>query len=276
MVLLQDPPSSKGFLPSFSGFKSFAPPVAKPRVACYISQNFLRELAVLPSFPPETDDFMTLDVFTPQGCFGINSPCFTIGNTYARPLPPFPHSVSPKTSLLELNHSYLVAGDFNIHNAATDPSRLLSSKEERESVPYFDRASDLGFTLLNTTGVYTRFPFSGAHRPSTIDLAFANPYMTAAFRSWDTSLPSTGSDHAPILITIRPPTPHNDKPRPRWQKANWPELTDKLKNCLVPPPPVTPSPRQLDQWFPSALSTLTTAIEATAPRSRPSPRSKAW
>jgi len=52
IVLLQDPLSSKGFLPSFSGFKSFAPPVGRPRVACYISTNFLRRFAVLPSFPP--------------------------------------------------------------------------------------------------------------------------------------------------------------------------------------------------------------------------------
>jgi len=36
-VLLQDPPSSKGFLPGYAGFKSFAPPVARPRVACYVS-----------------------------------------------------------------------------------------------------------------------------------------------------------------------------------------------------------------------------------------------
>jgi len=42
IVLLQDPPpSSKGFLPSFQGFKSFAPPIARPRVACYVSLNFL-------------------------------------------------------------------------------------------------------------------------------------------------------------------------------------------------------------------------------------------
>ena len=56
IVLLQDPPSSKGFLPSFPGFKSFAPPVRRPRVACYVTQDFLRRFAVLPSFPPETDD----------------------------------------------------------------------------------------------------------------------------------------------------------------------------------------------------------------------------
>jgi len=44
----------------------------------------------------------------------------------------------------------------------------------------------------------------------------------------------------------------------------------------VPPPPDAPSPNQLDQWFSSALSTLTTPIEATAPHSCRSPRSKAW
>jgi len=131
MVLLQDPLSSRRFLPGFSGFKSFAPPVTRPRVACYISLNFLRKFTVLPSFPPETEDLMMIDVFTPPGCFGTNSPRFTINNAYARPLPPFPHLVSPESSLLELNHAYLVAGPFNIHNAATDPFRLLSSKEER-------------------------------------------------------------------------------------------------------------------------------------------------
>ena len=34
IIFLQDPPFSKAFLPSFSGFESFAPPVARPRVAC--------------------------------------------------------------------------------------------------------------------------------------------------------------------------------------------------------------------------------------------------
>jgi len=80
VVLLQDPSSSKGFLPSFSGFKSFAPPVARPKVACYVSLNFLQKSAVLPFFPQETDDFMALDVFTPRGCFGTNFHRFRIGN----------------------------------------------------------------------------------------------------------------------------------------------------------------------------------------------------
>jgi len=237
MVLPQDAPSSKGFLPSFSGFKSFAPPVTRSRVACYISQNFLRRFVVLPSFPPERDNFRTLEVLTAGGCFGTTSPRFTIGNAYARPLCPFLHSVSSEYSFLNRDHPYLVAGKLNIHNAATDPSRLLSSKENKQSTPYLDRAPDLDFTLLNTPGVYTRFPFWGTHRTSTIDLAFANSHMFPTFYSWDaSSLPSTGSDHAPILVTLRPPTPHNDKPRPRWQEANWPSLTDRLKNWIIPPP----------------------------------------
>jgi len=250
IILLQDPPSSKGFLPSFSGFKSCAPPIARLRVACYVSPRFLLKFAVLPFFPPETDAFMALGLLTPQACFGLKSPRFRIGNSYARPLPPVPHSVSPELSLLDLEYPYLGAGDFNIHNGATDPSRVPFSKEERESAPYFDRATDLGYTLLNTPGIYTRFPFTGIHGPSTIDLAFANPYIVSAFHSWDSSsLPSTGSDHTPILISLRPPYPYSDKPGPPWQDVDWPGLTDKLKDWQVPLPPDAPSPNQLDQWF---------------------------
>jgi len=219
---------------------------------------------------------MALEVFTQRGCFGSNYPRFRIGNPYARPLSPNPQSVSPKTALQDLEYLYLVAGDFNIHNTATDPSRLLSAKEEVESAPYFSLATDIGFTLLNTPGVYTRFPFTGSHSPSVIDLAFVNPHMFPAFRSSDAaSLASTGSDHAPILISLRPPGPHNDKPRPRCQDTDWLGLTDRLKTWRIPPPPSTPSLNQLDQCFSSALTALTTLIEGDTPRSRPSPKSKA-
>ena len=138
IVLLQDPPTSRRFLPSFAGFKFFAPPIARPRVACYVSPRFLQKFAILPFFPPKKVDFMALDIFTPQGCYGSNFPHFRIGNAYARPLPPAPHSVSPESSVLDLDYPYLVVGDFNIHTSAANASRLLSSKEERESAPDFD------------------------------------------------------------------------------------------------------------------------------------------
>jgi len=85
---------------------------------------------------------MALDAFMPQGCFHLNFSHFRIGNSYARPLPPAPQSISPESSLLEVDYPYLVAGGYNIRNSATDPSRLLSFKEESESASYFERASD--------------------------------------------------------------------------------------------------------------------------------------
>jgi len=166
-----------------------------------------------------------------------------MGNVYARSLPPSPHSVSPGSSLLELEHPYRVAGDFNIHNAASDPSRLLSSKEERESAPYFDRASDLGFTLLNIPGVYTRFHFTGTHRPSTMDLAFANPHMFLPFRSWDaSSRPSTGSDHAPILISIHPPSRTTISSDHAGKRPTGLASRTNSRPGLSLPPPTLPPP----------------------------------
>jgi len=206
LFFCKTPRPPRDFFLAFMVLNPLPPPIARPRLACYVSLRGLQQLAVLPFFPPESDDFIAVDVYTPNGCFCLNFPCFRIGNSYARPLPPAPHSVSPETALPAFDFPSLVAGDFNIHNTASDPSRLLSSKEERESAPYFNRARDLGYTLLNTPGIYTRFPFTGTHRPSAIDLAFANPEIIPTFRSWDsTSLPSTGSDHAPILISLSPP-----------------------------------------------------------------------
>ena len=177
IVLLQDPPVCRSFTPSFTGFKSFAPPVPKPRVACYVSLDFCKRFTLLPSFPPDVDDVMFIDVFTPNGCFESPAPRSRIGNIYSRTLdhpPPF-HTVSPDTALEDLDIPYLVAGDFNIHNPASDPLRVISVTEERTSAPYFDCAADLGFALLNTPGIYTRYPLSGNYGPSAIDLAFATP-----------------------------------------------------------------------------------------------------
>ena len=122
-------------------------------------------------------------------------------------------SVSPETAFQQVDFPYLVAGDFNIDNPASDPLRIFSYSEELESAPYYSMASDRGYRLLNTPGVYTRFPLSGPHSPGAIDLAFSNPSMSPVFVDWDTtSLPSTGSDHMPILIILASPT---EKPLPR-------------------------------------------------------------
>ena len=99
---------------------------------------------------------MFLDVFTPEGFFDLPTPKCCIGNVYSRSLTqPHTHSVSPDMALANHDFLYLVAGDYNIHNPASDPLRVISSTEERTSAPYFHLATDLGYTLLTTQGVFT-------------------------------------------------------------------------------------------------------------------------
>src|ERR1700712_3303408 len=234
-VLLQDPPVSEGFLPSFSGFKSFAPPVPRPRVAVYASLKLLSTFTVLPVYSFDAEDFLALDVYTPNGCFGTSAPRFRVASVYSRFLGSDGHSVPPHVALQPFDFPYLVAGDFNIHNSASDPFRMTSSTEDLVSAPYYQRASDLGFHLLNTPGVYPRFPMTASHRPSVINLAFANPHMLPFFQSLDaSSLPSTGSDHVPIRLTLQPPS-YSPPPRPRWDDTDWPSLRAPLRNFRTPP-----------------------------------------
>jgi len=58
--------------------------------------------------------------------------------------------VPPKSSFLDLEYLYLVGGYLNIQNTAADPFRFISSREERDSAPYINQASDIGFALFNT------------------------------------------------------------------------------------------------------------------------------
>ena len=275
--MLQDPPSRTGFLPSFTGFKSFCPPTPKPAVSFYVSLSFLSFYTVLPVGSSASADFFHLDVYTSTGCFGTGSTKFRFTNVYSRSLPGSTKSVDTCNAVPDIAFPCLVAGPFNKHNHAAEPLRVISHSEEKASTPYFNRATDLAYSLLNTPGVYTRFPLSGSFRPSGIDLACANPLIRPAFRSWDaTTLPSTGSDHVPILIHLAAPTEECAPPRPMWDKADWDLLEDSIKNLHIPLAPLSPSPDQLDTWFSHSLDTLTATIRLHTPTSRPSPKSKPW
>ena len=231
--------------------------------------------AVLPVQSPSSSEIFHLDVYTPTGCFGIDSTKFRLTNVYSRSLPGSTKSVEPTNALPDVDFPCLVAGDFNIHNHAADPLRITTRSEKKTSAPYFNRATDLVYSLLNTAGIYTRFPLSGTFRPSAIDLAFANPLIRPAFQTWDaTTLPSTGSDHVPFLIHLAAPTDARAPPRPMWDKADWECLKGPLWDLRVPPPPLSPSPAQLDTWFAPTLDSLVATSRLHTPTSRPSPKSK--
>ena len=149
---------------------------------------------------------MALDLFTPDGFFNPTTTGFTIINSYStkarlnntRSVPPdviFPVSPLPVLTL----------GDLNIHHPTSDPLRLFKEDEIATSSPYFDRATEHGFSLLNTPGVFTRFSMSLVGRTGVLDLAFACPLLAPYFTEWSDPLPSTGSDHIPILLRFEAP-----------------------------------------------------------------------
>jgi len=97
LVLLQDLPVNKAHLPSFNGFKSFFPPVRKPRVAAYVHVSFLASFSVLSRFRG-VDDILTLDVSSQEPLFGTNFHSFRLINAYSTNTRDHRvHSVSPDT-----------------------------------------------------------------------------------------------------------------------------------------------------------------------------------
>jgi len=208
IVALQDPPVYRGKLPSFNSFTVFSPPPdqgCKPRVAFYVYSSFLATVSLLPRFFGR-GDAMALDLFTPDGFFDPSMTGFTIINSYStmgrlnntRSVPPdiiFPTSPLPTLTL----------GDLNIHHPMADPLRVFKEDEIATSSPYFDRATDLGFTLLNVPGVFTRFSMSVIRRPGVLDLVFACPLLAPYFSEWSDPLPSSGSNHIPILLRFEAP-----------------------------------------------------------------------
>jgi len=279
IVSLQDPPVSRGKLPSFNLFTSFSPPTdrgCKPRVAFYVYSSFLASVSHLPRFFGR-GDAMALDPFTPNGFFDPSMTGFTIINSYStkgrnnntRSVPPdiiFPVSPLPTLTL----------GDLKIHHPTADPLRVFKEDEIATSTPYFDRATELGFTLLNVPGVFTRFSMSLIGRPGVLDLAFACPLLAPYFSEWSDPLPSSGSDHIPIFLRFEAPFFRAPPPVPNWALTDWPSLESSLKATRISPAPPIPTTRTIDIWFKMNLDKITAVLALHTPVKRVTFRSKPW
>jgi hypothetical protein len=92
----------------------------------------------------------------------------------------------------------MVLEDFNIHNPISDPERDFISNKLSHFNPYFLTALDIGYSLLNTPGSYTRITNAKAQRSSVIDLCFANPHLLPFIHSLKNNIPPSGSDHTVI------------------------------------------------------------------------------
>jgi len=276
IVILQDPPVNKAQLPSFNGFKSFFPPVRKPRVAAYVHMCFLSKYTVVPRFKG-VEDVLALDISSNEPLFGTAFDSFRVFNAYSTNTADHRvHSVSPDVLFPDLGFPLLVLGDLNIHNPISDPLRHFSYREISSSTPYFEKAAESGFALLNPPAEYTRFPPVGKARPSVIDLAFANPPLLPLIKRWEASLPSTGSDHIPITITLAAPSLNQKPPRPRWADMDWEPLDPIVKGFKVPAAPPCPTLLQLDEWMSESLNRLEALLKEHTPVSWPSHHSKPW
>jgi len=245
-------------------------------VAAYVHMSFLANYTVLPSFKG-VDDVLALDISSSEPLFGTAFHSFRIINAYStNTVDHRVYSVSPDTLFPDLGFPLLALGDLNIHNPLSDPLRHFSHREIASSTPYFEKAAEPGFALLNPPGEYTRFPLVGNARPSVIDLAFANPTLLPLIKSWEASLPSTGSDHIPITITLAPPALNQKPPRPRWEDTDWETLDPIVKGFKVTTAPPCPTPPQLDEWMSESLNRLVALLKEHTPGSRPSHHSKPW
>ena len=209
--------------------------------------------------------------------FGGSFTQFLILNVYnLRPRHAGSITLSPVVSFPEVDFPLLVVGDFNIHHSLSDPLQAHSSEDLALSFPYFSRASELGFELRNLAGVFTCFPLGGSSHLSVIVLCFGSPRLAPFCHHWDTSQPSTGSDHVPITITVSHPALSPPMPSPNWALTDWDSLTPLLGDLVFPAPSQLPTLLSLEAWFDCHLSTLTSLLTSHTAVKRPSPRSKPW
>ena len=108
----------------------------------------------------DSPDWMALEVHTPTGLFDSNHHVLRIYNAYStNSSSSNTRTVAPEQMFPEHDFPCLIAGDYNIHNSLSDPLHHFSPNDIAVSAPYYERTADMGFSLLNTPGVYHRFPF---------------------------------------------------------------------------------------------------------------------
>jgi len=277
LVAIQDPPFRRLVLPTFPGFMSFAPPPSgRLWVAIYVSRTLNQHMSCSTVFH-ESADMISVDFLSPEGLFGSPHHSLRVTSVYllCTNSPPY-RSVPPERIFSFLFYPHLVLGDFNLHHPLADPGRSLSEREFIISTHYFDATFDVPYHLLNTPGVYTRFPFETTSRPSVLDLAFANTTLSSLVPSWDTPLPSTGSDHVPCVVTLRPPAVMLPPPTPHWALLDLFPVGKALDTFTTLSCPARPTPNSLSRWFDISSTCLKSLLTSHAPCKRPCPRLKPW
>jgi len=105
------------------------------------------------------DDVLALEVFSNEPLFGTAFHSFRVINAYSTNTADHRiHSVLPEVLFPVLGFPLLVVGDLNIHNPLSAPLRYFSQREISSSAPYFEKAAEFGFALLNPQVSTQGFP----------------------------------------------------------------------------------------------------------------------
>jgi len=144
-------------------------------VAAYVHMSFLSNYTVLPKFK-EVDDVLAGDISSNEALVGTGFHSFSVINAYStNTVDHRVHSVQPEVLFPDLGFPLLVVGDLNIHNPLSEPLRHFSHREIVSSTPYFEKAAESGFALLNPSSEYTRFPLVGKHDPRSLTSHLQTP-----------------------------------------------------------------------------------------------------
>jgi len=220
---------------------------------------------------------MGIELFTHDGFF---DPCmvgFTILNSYStKGRSNNTRSVSADLIFLNFSTPVLTLCNLNIHQPTADPLRTFKEDELATTVPYFNRATELGYSLLNTPGVYTRLSMSLVSRPGVIDQAFACPLLTPYFSEWSDPLPSTGSDYIPILLRFDAPLIRAHPPPPNWALTDWGAVDAALKSLVIAAPRPLPTSVSLGTWFDTSLNRVSAQVTLHTPIKGITHWSKPW
>ena len=229
LLVVQDPFLFKGSPPRAPGFISlYDSSLSSPRVVFYLQEDFAKGASFSIEFF-NSPYMLALNV-------RVDHSNLRIINVYNISWDPG-RALVPSKALSTSPIPTLVLGDFNVHHPIANPARYFKPEELILSRPWFDRASLAGFSLINTPGDYTFFPFSQSYRPSVLDLAFANQSFLALAPTWANDLPPTGSDHTAPDITFTRRDPFTSTQSPDWDHISWEKIEDDLKALSFPPPP---------------------------------------
>jgi len=283
-ICVQDPRLFNGQPLRGPGYECISLNAEKVQVCTYVSLKVLLDISFV--VVPRDQDILYLRIFAKEGGLLGNRRSLGIINIYHRPAKGG-HTVTAETLFTETNEPTLVVGDLNIHNAYTDPMSDLEPGERRKGEHYMRLAALREDTIINTPGIYTRFPDNPTlHRPSVIDYTLANNSVLAKLSKWKDVYQRSGSDHIIIVTELDSEGMAPPRASPDWEKIKWrdeegepnPVIESALQRYLTEGNEYKEiyEAEGAEERFGDNLERLIQMVKNWAPQKNPTRWSKAW